>query len=672
MESLSVDCLAKCLEGHLSFKLIDTLRGNDINGVRFMSLTAPVLKAFDFNLADILDILGLIAEINAGSKDITASISNLNSSTSKTCVRSSSLTQVDTESMQTQRCEKNLNHSSNAANSEFDSNGSSSEECDPDMIAADAILRSFIKASHLEKLSDYELLNSQKACLNWKRLKDAGLPHASKPNLAFPNSAFIPVDKENSPPKKKSKPQESKRKSRRQLIKVSESDQNRGNLSSSGGASSSTGKRSQLIKPTKDKTDDVSDDEDANNSIQEAISPDNMYKLPDMDHFLTSEELSKIQPELPSFDVEDILLNNDYGKEYVPYLKDGFLVIDKVRKRLFRILVRHLCFKYVDHPTKVTTPMREGLAKSLLVKFPQYQKVVVVPHQSAWSHIVAHFKNIFKRILDKLPLAERPRKGKVEKKKKTTTPRCEIDVETLRCLNNSDANREEIIDGMKKTFHLRTADRKNGASITELIEKYPHLKHYYGEVLTLEFNLMHPKALDMVRVFTPLIQKVLDKIPSVKDIKPKCGLDEMKVFIHLCSKLPHCIDQDANPRPVEEEIIETLQAGKNQIEEFIDTKRSRSRSGVQPYLIAIQGNCSKTIMKYFLVLDSHPMELGNIPFLRAADWLFKAYNVFNVHYPLSWRNFFRFLQTCLYGVYLGTEDDVIPTGQNLYAKLLSL
>ncbi|KAK3920533.1 Phenylalanine--tRNA ligase alpha subunit, partial [Frankliniella fusca] len=369
--------------------------------------------------------------------------------------------------------------------------------------------------------------------------------------------------------------------------------------------------------------------------------------------------------------VEEILLNNGKTKLYVPHLKDGYLFCDKIRKRIFRTLVRHICFKDVDHPTKVTGNMKEGLAKSIVVAFPQYQKLVPVPGQTPWSHIVSNVQNIFKRILSSLPAEERPRKGKKFSKTKQSLTNSSVNVELLAVTNPDKAHREEILDGMRKTFQLRVVERRKGDSITEMIQRWPHLRNYHGEVLSLEFELLHPKAVDMVRVLTPLVPKILDKFSSVKSLSSKCGLDEMKVLMYLGSRLPHTINKDASPIPVEKEIVKVVKIGKS-VEEFVEENRSKSNSAVQPYLIAVKGCVSVDILKYFLVLDSFTMELGKIPFLRAIDWLFKSYHVFNVHYPLSWKNFFRFLQTCIYKVFTGTQDDVIPSAQNLYSMLLSL
>ncbi len=101
--------------------------------------------------------------------------------------------------------------------------------------------------------------------------------------------------------------------------------------------------------------------------------------------------------------------------------------------------------------------MKEGLAKSIVVTFPQFQKLVAVPSQTPWvsdclivfifkrnycllymlsfpifqSHIVSNIQNIFKRILSSLPVEERPRKGKKQVKSKLSLKNSDVNVSTI-------------------------------------------------------------------------------------------------------------------------------------------------------------------------------------------------------------------------------------------------
>lgn len=659
MENLSVDELSQQLKGHLAPELIQILKDQDITGSRFLCLTESTLKLFNFNLGHIIDIVALISAIKSGSKDITRKAGDGNES-------------LLTDTTEPEPLKSSVGNTSGIENmfndSDSDSCGESNE--DPEKEKGEEVLQQYVKLEYLNSLSPYARLNLRKVVSNWLRLQEHNIPTSSRPRFpGVPKSAFIDPEssKENSPPKKKAKKQASRKSARVQMLKPTQQ-------SSATSNEKPSGTRRQLVKPG-GQEDDVLDGD--GNDVDEEVNMEtlsaSMYKLPsDLPHLKTVEELSSEKPQIPSVEVEEILLKEEKTKALVPHLKAGFLFPDKTRKLIFRTLVRHMCYKYVQHPTKFTGTMREGLAKSFIVTYPQFQKLIPVPGQTSWSHILGHFQNIYKRVLTSLPSSERPRKGKGQKKKKTKINlTCDVNVDLLNVINPIPTNREEILDGMKKSYKLRVASRLNGDSITELIEKFPHFQHYEGEVLTQEFDMMFPKATDMVRTFTPLIPKVLEKFPAAKNLSPKSELDEMKVFLYLASLLPHSIDKDAPSLPKEKEILATVKAGKS-VDEFVEEKRLKAGGAVQPYLIAIKGTATNSILKYFLVLDSFKVQLGNVTFLRAIDWLFKSYHVFNVHYPLSWKNFFRFLQACMYNVFIDTNDDVTASGHNLYSMLISL
>ncbi|KAE8739902.1 hypothetical protein FOCC_FOCC014602 [Frankliniella occidentalis] len=53
-------------------------------------------------------------------------------------------------------------------------NSEEEKEVDHKMIAADKLLRQYVKPSYLKTLSQYELLNNQKICFNWLRAQEIG------------------------------------------------------------------------------------------------------------------------------------------------------------------------------------------------------------------------------------------------------------------------------------------------------------------------------------------------------------------------------------------------------------------------------------------------------------------------------------------------------------------
>ncbi len=108
------------------------------------------------------------------------------------------------------------------------------------------------------------------------------------------------------------------------------------------------------------------------------------------------------------------------------------------------------------------------------------------------------------------------------------------------------------------------------------------------------------------------------------------------------------------------------------MEEFVEARLAGKKKPIQPYLIGVTSQVSREILRYFLVLDRKLLELGSISLLRGIDWLFKSYVIFNVHYPSTWAQFFRFLQTCFYKIYFSAKDDIPPSSIDLYNKMLAL
>lgn len=172
----------------------------------------------------------------------------------------------------------------------------------------------------------------------------------------------------------------------------------------------------------------------------------------------------------------------------------------------------------------------------------------------------------------------------------------------------------------------------------------------------------------------------------------------------LASKLPHAIERGLRAAfPQENEIVEVINVSQfhqsirvtisvihghnffihrfwsglflqigTDLDTFVQDKRASARVPVQPYLIAMRGTLTSDILKTFLVLDGNVLDLGKVPIIRCFDMLFKSFFVFNVHFPQSWFQFFRFLQTCLYNFFCAENDDVPASSAELYAQVMSL
>ena len=85
-------------------------------------------------------------------------------------------------------------------------------------------------------------------------------------------------------------------------------------------------------------------------------------------------------------------------------------------------------------------------------------------------------------------------------------------------------------------------------------------------------------------------------------------------------------------------------------------KRTKSGRPVQPYLMGVKSVVTNKLVRFFIILDDQPMQLVQCQTVKALDYLFSTYYVFNKDYPFGWRNTMHFLSTCFYKVF----EDPIP------------
>ncbi|KAK3911533.1 CCR4-NOT transcription complex subunit 9 [Frankliniella fusca] len=639
MEELDVDNLALALMDYLPLPIVNALKGQQVSGSCFMSLNESTLKLFDFPIGHIFAIMKVISQIKEGKIVLQASSSE-NIFFSERTPSNSVLTNINQN--QSIKEVEGLPHTSSPTFSD--------------------IPLKFLK------------------CSTQSKGDDAGKKSASRKgkNSNFSLSSCESGDTDSDNTTETSKPKtgetsEVKRTSSRTRQPSSKS-------KVTPNISSSTSSQKQKRVHSSNNTESTSDSDESGNSDacreegQRAKVTSFNPPLP----LRTIEELRNISPSLPSFDIESILLDDENSKErtknLVPLLKEGKLLGSKERKRIFRKLVNHLCFKHVDDPSKATALMREGLAKSMVVTYPQYQKAFDVEGKTPWSYIWSvqggHINNVIKRIQTALPDSKRVKKGKVVKRKKKKLPSCNVDPKQLSLLMPDRVNRAEIFDGMKKTFPLRSLAREKGSSITEILSEFPHLLNYSGELIGAEYQEMFPNSKDMCPDMAKFVPKVLKNWDD-NTIEVKCKDDDFKACLILALKLPHRI-RSKSTIPQEEELIVLVQPGVD-LEGFVAERRMDGKGKpIQPYLLGLRGQITTEILKYFLVLDGNLLELGRIPFLRCIDWLFKTYVVFNVNYPSTWAQFFRFLQTCFYKIYFSSNDDIPPSSVDLFNKLAAL
>ncbi|KAK3920374.1 RNA-directed RNA polymerase L, partial [Frankliniella fusca] len=568
-------------------------------------------------------------------------------------------------------------------------------------------LEEFVDKKVLDKLSYYELVNLLGKLNNWKQLSDMGAACSSVPNLGIPlksNVVKASNNKDSSkkkPNKQSMKHSESVAHKKRKTSEISIEDSSRDlrilksrqdskkpddttktrAVNQSNSSSNCNEKDSDSDWDGDQRSEHSSESDDSNESGES--DDDNVKENLLKPNFpmLDKDELSTKLPNLPSFDVENILLKDDKAKKWVPHLREGYLLPTTARKLVFRVLVHYLINSHAGNIKDVNAHMKHGMAKSIVTTYVQYQSPTVVTNVTPWAHIYnpkknsGNLANIMKRAQTALPLADRVRKGKVKKQKSKAKKKqqltSKINIEALAVMMPNSDNKEEIFSGMEKSFDVRCEDRGKGLSITELLEKFPHFLNYSGELILLEFKLLYPKAEDMCVAMTPLIPKVIENWKDTR-INPTCKENVVKAFMILASRLPHAIARKMGPAfPQEKELIVVVPRN-SCVETLVEEKRAASKKAVQPYLIAVQGSLTSDILKLFLVLDSKLIELTRMPLIRAIDVLFKSYIAFNVHYPESWKQFFRFLQTCFYKFLCSEKDSVPPSSIELYSRVTAL
>ncbi|KAK3925151.1 Halomucin [Frankliniella fusca] len=293
-----------------------------------------------------------------------------------------------------------------------------------------------------------------------------------------------------------------------------------------------------------DKDNEPSDNDD---SDKENESTSDFLKTKLTSFLKNQKSLQELKPHIAILDVNEILEKDKETKKFVPHLKDGWLLVEKSRKRVYRVLMNYICWKYKKHPNEVTMATREMLAKSIVVAYPQYQRPFEIKGKDPWSPVLLNLNNIMKRIQDKLPTEERSRKGqrKTPKTKKlptNSTVNASVGIQALAVLNPDRNNTQTIMDGMAATFAIRCNMRRDGESITVILEKFPQFQHYKGNVLSEEFSRIYPNAEDMCPQLLELCPKILELCRNKITFEIPFEDDLLTACLALAFYLPHPVD----------------------------------------------------------------------------------------------------------------------------------
>ncbi|KAK3924580.1 DENN domain-containing protein Crag, partial [Frankliniella fusca] len=371
----------------------------------------------------------------------------------------------------------------------------------------------------------------------------------------------------------------------------------------------------------------------------------------------TAHSMLGLSPDLPRYDVKEILKSkcqDGKGKEYFELLQSGKRLDSKERKFVLRILVRWLYMNHASDPKAVTTDMKEGLAKSIVTTYPAL-KCCNQPDSLPWvqyfnrKHNTGWIPNCARHIQKK----HRKRKTKSRKTAEEDQGSSEYgsdEIENLAQVMPSRLTKDDIYRGMLACFKTRKVERKRGATIDFFLKKYPHFKHFKGEIIVEEFQLMFPEALDMSRPFLAKLEKML-ALPPVRRINLQHDDEIVRALVLLSHHLPHDIpsrgEKFDHSWAREEDLFVVLTVN-DSIPAYVSQRLAETpNSPIQPYMILIKSQIDQKIVQVFLILDTKEMEVvttSRRPTLQALSILMQAYCVFNVCHPFGWRNTLHFVQ----------------------------
>ncbi|KAK3924451.1 Myopalladin, partial [Frankliniella fusca] len=354
-------------------------------------------------------------------------------------------------------------------------------------------------------------------------------------------------------------------------------------------------------------------------------------------------EISKLKIDLPTVDVLKILSDEDLDETIqaaVVKLKQGKLLPSKERKLIIRILTKHLHFSVASSPKDVTTSMKEGLAKSFVIAFPQYvAEDLGDGNILPWAFVYNKTLNTGYIANASRSIQKKNRKRDSKKKKSKLSSSNALSGEDssasgdseevlyLGQLNAGRVERTEILDGMARTHSKRNKDRENGLSITEMLKKYPHFVHYDGEVLREEFKRMFPKSEDVTRNMMKYMPNIL-KLPATKEVNVNCNEDILRALVLISQNLPHDVRKAGRrdiPGAAKMSDLVCVVSNNESIDQFIEDHADAAQGPVQPYLIFVTVPPSSRAVRYFLVLDRTGMQIAGGSSVRALEYLLQSY-----------------------------------------------
>ncbi|KAJ1518906.1 hypothetical protein ONE63_011492 [Megalurothrips usitatus] len=356
--------------------------------------------------------------------------------------------------------------------------------------------------------------------------------------------------------------------------------------------------------------------------------------------------------------------------------RDG-IVFGKDLQVILRCLMDHL-FSLVSNHKLVSADMREGMAVSLVATFPKLAGDTVRENDKPWSWIYNRNSNTGKlaNIMQQRQRKEKSgrargggtqkRKGKPKKTQSVVALFSRVpdsalskDAKYLKLALATESSKDSIVEKMKGTFDERKALVLGGKyQLNAILEAFPQLKSYQGEMIDLEFQYHHPGKEDLFLLnYSDIASNLLllaERNPGKYQHCMKFQDDTLNSLLILAEFLPkpkrsYAWEAKMTPDPRVSDLIDVKPLGSN-VQHEIEKKREKARHPVQPYLMAI-GSRNNFEALCLVLGDSASVQLPkNIQPARAVDLWVKAHYALDVPFILGWKNVLRLLTVHIYKI----------------------
>ncbi|KAK3922018.1 hypothetical protein KUF71_011194 [Frankliniella fusca] len=407
------------------------------------------------------------------------------------------------------------------------------------------------------------------------------------------------------------------------------------------------------------------------------------------------------------YDVRSIIKASRGGAAVVEMLDKGQFVFGPQRAIVVNALVAYM-YRTVKNELLVSTVMRECLAIRVVETWPVLRMTLYSQEDRPWHHwyhpeqnsgylenaVATKQKNIKRSGGDGLRKStgvKKPRKlveapVQDENLAESDSEEYTNDVAEAKNLMPSPREKTNILQLMLKTFERRRVHiMLKQVDTVKILSQFPHFLNFGGEVIQQEFNLLYeqkqscfltnfvnemvPKLLKIAendqktfgncisntRSGTPIffVHFHVEGLASFIEISYQSFTDVIKAILVLAKMLPtpqrNYVHEATMPLQIDlVDFFNVIPVGTDPTQ-YVSRRFSESVYKIQPHVLAV-GN-QQAIRKMYLAVDSKLMEFKNSATpINAIDTLVKSFFVFNLHFPLAWKNVLRFLQLHVYKI----------------------